>query len=371
MNDITKFRLEAADQVFESLTNASISWAVMHGGEGYPVAVGRDFDVLVEENDRIKASKIVEKILVKDGWKVCFVPLPWNVTQVIASKHAPCGIVAFEIDFVSYLTWHGIGLVDGPFEDEEVEIRNGLRCAVWAGFVKRVLIQCLTGNWEKLASKPQEWSLIGQEEKFVPGRLGHFVDVETARHFLSALRGGDVEELKKATQALRRKVFFRSVYEGRVFKGVSIQWIKDKVAGKLLLRQRAPVVDIFFSPEIEIHLVKDILKDFKATVKKRLVFAQVRLFSEKERRGWGFDSLLNSANVNLTMRQKGQRIGDRNKNSLLNVDVLSVSLRDEKLRMVWNDEDTCHEVTQDEGALLFCDLVMKSMHQLCSGKGNS
>jgi len=243
---VADFRVGAAAIVANTLHAASCGWGVLHGAEGYPEAVGRDLDILVDPDLVDELASKVSLALQNDGWVASIIRRPWKVTQVIASKDPACGTVAFEVDFIGYQMWRSVLLASGPVKPDEVYFRGThMACDPWGGFVKRVLIQCLASNWKKVFSRPAELRPFEQEIGVVTSRLIGVCGVEAATEFIEALDSGDSGRIQEAVKPVRASVLSQ-VWKSGGMESQKLRWLRDKAAERLLHQPHTPLIVLLF-----------------------------------------------------------------------------------------------------------------------------
>ncbi len=360
MTGVSEERLKAVRLMQQVLDDSQIRWTVLHGAEGYPHNIGRDLDILVDVKDFSVIAELSKNCLKSAGWDVVIIELPWNVKQIVGSKAVECGVVAVEFDFITYLTWHGVGLLPLLFDASDVEMRDGLPCALWGGFVKRTLIQCLTGNWEKVQKRIDECRLAGAEIKTVPSRLASLVGENISQCFLEALEEGNVEELKKRTDRVRKTLLKKYILKKEFWGRTLPLWIKDRWS-LLFMVQRAPIIILRFSQDLDAEQQEALLYSLKQEARSRLVFPDLRIFMMSvENKAFFRRVLRESSLLNLVVV-----VPDRTVRCIINFpkkEEMCVIRQGERLDLYWNGEGI-GRMTEAEIPRIFCELAMGSMHR--------
>jgi hypothetical protein len=237
-------RVNASRVVISVLSSNHIVWGVMHGAEGFPNQVGRDLDLLVDSREHHSQALQIAKKLDSEGWRTTIIKRPWGVTQIIASRLLESGItIAFETDLVARQVWCGIPLAVGPPQASELlEIEQGMQIALWGGFVKALLIQCLAGNWSKMTSRRHEWLLDPHQESIVKARLTQLVGRKSCADFLAALKSGDDVNLRKATAILKRQLLTRHAFHPISILIHGTRWLYHRHQQRTASVPRAPLL---------------------------------------------------------------------------------------------------------------------------------
>lgn len=202
-------KIELAEMIAVTLSDASIGFAVVHGLESYPQSLGRDLDILISAASIPRALAVVEKALENvqcrlmvhhrfSGDRWCFVEAPDSTT-------------VFEFDFISMLRWgpcilHSSPVVEGmlgPFPLDLV-----------ANFSKAVFLQLLGGSAEKAVARMTDISSSkendGRLEKFLGSNLGQ----DMATEVWKGLRTGDARGLSELRPFIKRRLFANGIQAG-------------------------------------------------------------------------------------------------------------------------------------------------------------
>lgn len=273
---ISERRVEAIRLLVAAFSASGTRWEALHGAESYPAKVGRDLDVLVNPADLETATGVARKALELGGWRVVVIRMPWKVNQVIGFETGDAGTIAVEVDFLCYQIWRGVGLVCGlPVSvDNNIE-SEALPSSGWAGFVKRVLIQCLAGNWSKMEARRSEWELSPSECVTVPAELERRVGIRESRLFLEALKKRDAAALVAASQRVGRRLQFHGLVSDGFWFGSLPRWIAYKTADFVSIRPRAPRLDIAFDSSVTETRRREFIDYCELVFRRQLVFASV------------------------------------------------------------------------------------------------
>lgn len=268
--------MATAAEVAAAFDRSGADWAVLHGAENYPACVGRDLDILVPRAGLEELGSEVEEAFRRSGWRTSRIRRPWSVHQIIASSPAAAAMIGFQVDLLAYQTWRGIPLVAGPPDERSCERREGLRYDPWGGFVKRILIQSLAGNWEKLAARKEEWSLGEWEAAAVQVGLCRLAGEAVASGFLAALESRDATRLRREAERLGACILRRAARRPLSWFREGVRYGRDKVAEQLLWRWRAPVVALRHENGAR-EAAMDCARRVQELMRERLVFPSVRV----------------------------------------------------------------------------------------------
>ncbi len=248
----------------------------MHGAEGFPNQVGRDLDLLVDSREHHSQALQIAKKLDSEGWRTTIIKRPWGVTQIIASRLLESGItIAFETDLVARQVWCGIPLAVGPPQASELlEIEQGMQIALWGGFVKALLIQCLAGNWSKMRARRQEWALDSVQESIVRPRLSRLAGPNAANTFLAALKSADESKLATATRALKRQLLLRHFVRPLSLVVNGSRWLCHRWRQRTAATPRSPLL-ILSNHNGDTHA--SIADGLARELNDRLVFPGIRI----------------------------------------------------------------------------------------------
>lgn len=239
LNDESRRRARMAEAIAESWNRAGICHAVAHGLGNYSEGpLGRDLDVLVSSRQRQSALHIAACTCRELGWTLYVRRKPW-VWWTFAFAEGAEKPLALEIDYITRLQWGPRALVGSP----EPRTRAGpFWIDPWAAFTKRILIQLLGGQVDKLRRKPDDLVVSDLERRQVTRRLADFVGSHLATELLCALDEADFELLERIAPRLRwqllRRAFWQSPLE---FARTSVYWLRLEL-GLLFPKRFAPII---------------------------------------------------------------------------------------------------------------------------------
>lgn len=274
-DSIQAWRL-AASQITAAVLNRHVAlWGVMHGAEDYPTNVGRDLDILVHPDSLADLSIRLSESISSAGWTVSIVRLPWDVTQVIASRTLSSGkTVAFETDLIARQVWCGIPLTIGPpCQNDLRELDGGMRLDLWGGFVKALLVQSLAGNWTKMLARRHEWQLDSDQESVITRRLSGLVGSNAAAAFLAALKSSDEASLRIATGRLKRQLLLRHLCRPVLILVHGSRWLSHRWRQRTASIPASPLLILTKSSgDSDAEIIDGLKQEFGAS----LVFPGIR-----------------------------------------------------------------------------------------------
>lgn len=220
-----------------------LPYGVAHGLENFPESIGRDIDVLVEEKYIDKIKDITIRHLQENGWHVKCIKKPWAY-WIMFFKKRNGKYFGFEIDFFSRMSWATFLLVNGP---GNTVIRNNVRLSSWGGFVKRVLIQFLTGNFQRLRERPNELTIYEYEKAAVNKNLADLLE-ELNPIFEEMIIKKDIDNLTKIHSKIKKKILFKGLKKLPNLPLVLTDKIKKDINLKIFPQKITPII-AFLGPD--------------------------------------------------------------------------------------------------------------------------
>src|SRR5689334_10473826 len=142
-------KVELVGAIAECWNQAGLSYAIAHGIDDYPHAIGRDVDVLIDRHHVTPAIALAERVLRDRGLLVARPPRLWG-ERVLAADSALSDDV-LEIHTAVRLTWRNVLLATKP----NATTRFGpFAIDPWISIVKRVLLPLLAGSTDKFVRAP-------------------------------------------------------------------------------------------------------------------------------------------------------------------------------------------------------------------------
>ena len=172
----TKGRVELTAEIVAAWNESRLSYAIMHGIDEYPAAVGRDLDILVEPNDEERLLSVAREILLKNGWQVVRPVNTWGERIVAFS-----GNNGLELHTVRKLSWREIVFSTRPEPQSSVDF---FPRDPWATYVKQILMPGFRGDSDKVRSNLALLDLNESERNLIRIRLSAMV---TARARATAM----------------------------------------------------------------------------------------------------------------------------------------------------------------------------------------
>lgn len=160
-------RVELTTDIVSAWNEASLCYAIMHGIDEYPAAVGRDLDILVEPNDQELLLSIAREILLKNGWQVVRPVNTWGERIVGFS-----GNNGLELHTVRKLSWREIIFSTRP---EPQSSDSFFPRDPWATFVKQILMPGFRGDADKVHSNLASLVFNEGERNLIRTRLSAMV----------------------------------------------------------------------------------------------------------------------------------------------------------------------------------------------------
>lgn len=188
---------------------AGVAYAVVHGAERYPDALGRDVDVLVARGDADRALGIARDVLSASVGDVVEPPPLWGRRLVAVSGSGPGE--TFELHLQHELRWRTVVVAASP---RATGRHNELAIDPWAAWAKRVLLPVLSGRTERMASRPAEFTFHRGEEEAARRRLPSLLGDRVSAELIDRVLRAGAEELPGMVRELRRsatrRAFLRS-----------------------------------------------------------------------------------------------------------------------------------------------------------------
>jgi len=233
-------KVQIARELADTFDAAQINYAFIHGLERFPAEMGRDLDLLVQRdqiNDAVTAA--MRHFHAKNWHFVAHRRMDWPVVCFVAPPDR--GIV-FEFDLLSRLRWGPVIFVDRPGALGRIDT---FKVDPWASFVKRVLIQLLSGNTTKLEQRPDELSITIVERSVLGRVLPDYFGKAVTNSLIRAVDDRDFQALRSLIPSLRRAAIVLSVRRrpGSALASV-LDWARNELFVSMFCRRIVPVLGI-------------------------------------------------------------------------------------------------------------------------------
>jgi thymidylate kinase len=232
-------RIKAALLLAEALENSGVPYAVTSGIDGFPDAIGRDIDLLVEERDRLAVVKAAAKAFRAAGWNLA--------SRRRLNGHYWCFAIddatkaVCEFDLAGPLQWGPAIFADRPCPDTKT---GPFAVNSYARLVKRLILPLLTGKAEKVSKFNIDGFGIGEPGVTVSKRLQDFFGADLSARLLAAVNRRSASDLLSLAPELRQAVVSRSVRNAWQLPRAAVNRVREKLAVSPLERPLAPVVAI-------------------------------------------------------------------------------------------------------------------------------
>jgi hypothetical protein len=201
----TLSKLAAVEAVAAAWNRAGVPYAVVHGLDDYPAAVGRDLDVLVRAGEQVRARDVARRALAEAGFTVAQPPPLWGERLVAAINGESADLM--EVHLITEISWRNVLLAASP----RPTARTGpFAVDPWAAFAKRVLMPLLAGKAHKLDAEPARLALTPEERTAAGRALPGLADPGVSRRVLDALDSRDYRALAALAPALGRTLVRRA-----------------------------------------------------------------------------------------------------------------------------------------------------------------
>ena len=239
---LVKNKIVILEHIAEAWNREGINYAVAHGLEGYPEVVGRDLDVLVNPNYRERAIYIALMTFKKYQWIPMIHKKPWLV-QITAFYYQNGNVYAADIGIFWQLQWGWSFLVNG-LSDNYWE-QGVFKVACWGGFAKRVLIQVLGGNFERINAKLDELIIYPQESYAVSDKLNRIMKPSLAMNFINAVNTKNLTWIHHSVNDIRKSILWNSLKK-EFLKSITaiFTWIRIEFALNIIVQPVTPIVAI-------------------------------------------------------------------------------------------------------------------------------
>lgn len=237
MNHTISLKIKYLEKIFSAFNEQNLSYAVVHGLEGYPQTCGRDLDIIMLPKDRQRALGLIKDTLKPFGFATIVDKRPFTWMIFCLSPFGKDQVV-FEIDLMPYMNWGPAMLIEEPRPAYKI---GPFAIDPWAAFAKRVFIQILGGNIEKFQTrKREELCIHDQERAVVEHGLQEFLGDATATQLIKWIDGKDIDALQKAWPGLRKKLARRTLVRKPLKSfAMAFTWLRNELALSLFAKKPA------------------------------------------------------------------------------------------------------------------------------------
>ncbi len=237
-------RIEIFLNLVEFWNLHQFEYGVAHGLENFPKRIGRDVDVLVSNDNIEKMLTVTENFLKNQGWIVKTIKKPWAY-WIHIFKNINGEMIGFEIDLFSRMSWGSLMLVIGPCL---ISYKDNIPLSVWGGFVKRVFIQILGGNFNRFVDRPEELTIYTYEFDVVKTKLQGILGKELADSFTLHIQEKDIERLWGLQKKMCFKVLSKGLRQVTRLPIVVKDWLLKQYSLRFFPRKTAPIIS-FIGPD--------------------------------------------------------------------------------------------------------------------------
>jgi len=228
-----------AELVASSWNEAGISYSVVHGLEKFPEEIGRDLDIFVEKKNINNCIKLTQEIVAQKNLYTNYHKTLWGHYYLFIFKKETKPIeLILEIDLIAHYQWATYLFALKP---KPLFRKNGFKIDPWASFIKRILLQILSGNYSKFKQKPYEFDITTQEKETIESKLKLVLGKNLSGKFLKLLYEKDIKGLKQLRPSLKKTLILRSFLRPLKFLLGFWLWLKNEI-GHILVKPCAPIV---------------------------------------------------------------------------------------------------------------------------------
>lgn len=258
--------------------NASgLRYSVVNGAEQYPTTMGRDLDVMADPSSEEEVIGSTLSTFRDNGWTATAHRTAVGVTRIIGHLVEDGTTHAAEIDVATVgLRWGPVVFLDRPSPEPECARRGPFVVDLWGSFAKRILVQALSGNIERIGRRSGQLNLSGREAAVASERLAEFANETVASDFVRAARDKDLDQLRACTPPLRRALLRASLRGSRLATTVrgGLNWVRAKLALNVFMRKGAPVVTIVGPDAVG---RREIIEAMRRSMRHELAFPELRV----------------------------------------------------------------------------------------------
>lgn len=232
-------RSKAALLLAEALENSGVPYAVTSGIDGFPDAIGRDIDLLIEERDRLAVVKAAARTFCAAGWKLA--------SRRRLNGHYWCFAVddstktVCEFDLAGPLQWGPAIFADHPYPDTKT---GPFAVDSYARLVKRLILPLLAGKADKVSKFNSDGFGIGETGTLISKRLQDFFGKDLTARLLAAIHDNSTQDLSKLAPELRKAALSRSIRNPWGLLRAAVNRVREKLAVSPFEKPLAPVVAV-------------------------------------------------------------------------------------------------------------------------------
>ena len=269
-------------KVAQAFDDEGIKYGVAHGLEAYPSSLGRDVDVLIKKSDRARALTLIKKIFSDNGLSVVVNKKPW-AEWVVGYLDSPDGVVGVEIDTYSYMNWGWARLIKDLGETYAPSLKEPFVVDVWGGFVKRVLLQVLSGNSGRFCAGKKhadEFVIYDYERAIVLRRLSVFFGSGWAKALIMAIDASDLKWVVKHLKSIRVHLLWRGLFRPVDVLFAFLCWLQNEFSIHVFSRRNTPIIHLVGE---DIGEALAVAEGLSVGLRKRFIFTSVEVENLQKR----------------------------------------------------------------------------------------
>jgi hypothetical protein len=211
--EVSMHRTRLAETIARVWNQNDITYALIHGLEDYPSAIGRDLDVLINKTQIDRALSLAINAIKEYGWPIVVQPpsLYGKRLVAISADHRS----SLEIHTTDRLRWATATLTGKP---EPRSCKGPFRLDPWASVTKRILLPLLKGDVDRFRRRPQEIQLTSDERSCL-SRLDEVTGERFACQFKQTLNSEDLDTIIPMLSPLRKRLILYSMFHAAQMVG--------------------------------------------------------------------------------------------------------------------------------------------------------
>ena len=192
-------------------------------------------------------------------------------------KYLPDGVVGIEIDLLSKMQWGWVDLfteINYPYCRSEYAPFISDR---WIGFVKRILVQLLAGNFSRFYTNgkhPDELILYREERDTVSRELKQLVGSTFSSQFIENIDQRNFKWFEQHLSELRRRLMIRGLRYGVKSVATTMLWIRNEWVESVIPKPTAPFVQLNGSKQCIRLVAEQLIERFK----RRFIFTDIKIW---------------------------------------------------------------------------------------------
>lgn len=257
--ELLNLKGEVLTAMAERLESKDLRAGFVHGIEGFPHTLGRDVDVLVHPDERKEVLMCLQGVLECYEFDVVVARTPW-AEWVVGYKLHSGHIIGLEIDLFSEMNWAWVALVKPEAAIQIPGLGHSFRVHPWAGFVKRVLLQIISGNLHRFYPGKEytdEFVVLEFERNSVQKYLQDYFGSTWSTLILNAIERHDLDWFQDHLPQLRKIMLFKAFRRPFLVIRNLLVWVRNERYLSLWPKPCAPVVHFIGRHEEEVSRVAE------------------------------------------------------------------------------------------------------------------